>query len=122
MLPGGVASSGGVISGTPTAPANYPFTVKATDSTFPTAQTATQPLAITISAGLTITTSSFINALAGSPYSTWRDIVLTNRDFLAAALDLFARHLDDLRERLASRELEADFDSANELYKLLRDL
>ncbi len=60
--------------------------------------------------------------LAGSPYSTWRDIVLTNQEVLAAALDLFARRLDDLRERLASRELEADFDAANELYKLLRSL
>jgi prephenate dehydrogenase len=60
--------------------------------------------------------------LAGSPYSTWRDIVLTNREVLSAALDLFARRLDDLRERLASRDLEADFDAANELYKLLRTL
>jgi prephenate dehydrogenase len=60
--------------------------------------------------------------LAGSPYSTWRDIVLTNREVLSAALDLYARRLDELRERLASRELEADFDAANELYKLLRSL
>ena len=60
--------------------------------------------------------------LAGSPYSTWRDIVLTNREVLSAALDLFARRIDDLRERLNSRELEADFDAANELYKLLRSL
>jgi prephenate dehydrogenase len=60
--------------------------------------------------------------LAGSPYSTWRDIVLTNQEVLSAALDLFARRLDDLRERLASRELEADFDAANELYKLLHSL
>ncbi len=60
--------------------------------------------------------------LAGSPYSTWRDIVLTNQEVLGAALDLLARRLDDLRERLASRELEADFDAANELYKLLRSL
>jgi prephenate dehydrogenase len=60
--------------------------------------------------------------LAGSPYSTWRDIVLTNREVLSAALDLFARRLDDLRERLATRDLEADFDAANELYKLLRSL
>jgi len=28
--------------------------------------------------------------LAGSPYSTWRDIVLTNQEVLSAALDLFA--------------------------------
>ena len=60
--------------------------------------------------------------LAGSPYSTWRDIVLTNQEVLSAALDLLARRLDDLREKLASRELESDFDSANELYKLLRSL
>lgn len=60
--------------------------------------------------------------LAGSPYTTWRDIVLTNREVLSAALDLFARRLDDLRERLGSRDLEADFDAANELYKLLRSL
>ena len=60
--------------------------------------------------------------LAGSPYSTWRDIILTNKEMLSAALDLFARRLDDLRDKLGSRELEADFDAANELYKLLRGL
>jgi prephenate dehydrogenase len=60
--------------------------------------------------------------LAGSPYSTWRDIVLTNQEYLSAALDLFSRRLEDLREKLASRELEADFDASNELYKLLRSL
>lgn len=60
--------------------------------------------------------------LAGSPYSTWRDIVLTNREVISASLDLLARRMDDLRERLNSRELEADFDAANELYKLLRSL
>ncbi|HKW63621.1 MAG TPA: prephenate dehydrogenase/arogenate dehydrogenase family protein [Candidatus Acidoferrum sp.] len=60
--------------------------------------------------------------LAGSSYATWRDIVLTNQEVLSAALDLLARRLDDLRERLASRELESDFDAANELYRLLRGL
>ncbi len=60
--------------------------------------------------------------LAGSSYSTWRDIVLTNREVLSAALDLYARRLDELRERLATRDLEADFDAANELYRLLRGL
>ncbi len=60
--------------------------------------------------------------LAGSPYQTWRDIVLTNREVLSASLDLLARRIDDLRERLATRELEADFDAANELYRLLRSL
>jgi prephenate dehydrogenase len=60
--------------------------------------------------------------LAGSPYATWRDIILTNREILSAELDLFARRLDDLRDRLNSRELESAFDAANELYKLLRSL
>ena len=60
--------------------------------------------------------------LAGSPYSTWRDIVLTNKEMLSAALDMFARRLDEIREKLGSRELEADFDAANELYRLLRGL
>ncbi len=60
--------------------------------------------------------------LAGSSYTTWRDIVLTNREVLSAALDLYARRLDELREKLGSRDLEADFDAANELYRLLRSL
>jgi prephenate dehydrogenase len=60
--------------------------------------------------------------LAGSSYTLWRDIVLTNREILSASLDLFARRIDELRERLASRELEADFDAANELYKLLKGI
>jgi prephenate dehydrogenase len=60
--------------------------------------------------------------LAGSPYGMWRDIVLTNRDVLSASLDLLARRIEDLRERLGSRDLEADFEAANELYKLLRSL
>jgi prephenate dehydrogenase len=60
--------------------------------------------------------------LAGSPYSTWRDIVLTNREMISAALDLFARRLDDLRDRLGTRELESDFEAANELYRLLRGM
>jgi prephenate dehydrogenase len=60
--------------------------------------------------------------LAGSSYAAWRDILLTNRENIANALDLLSRRLDEMRERLASRELEAEFDAANELYKLLRQL
>jgi prephenate dehydrogenase len=60
--------------------------------------------------------------LAGSSYTLWRDIVLTNQEILSASLELFARRIDELRERLASRDLEADFDAANELYRLLRGL
>jgi prephenate dehydrogenase len=60
--------------------------------------------------------------LAGSSYPMWRDIVLTNREALSSALESFARRVDEIRERLASRDLEADFEAANELYKLLRGL
>jgi len=60
--------------------------------------------------------------LAGSPYGMWRDIVLTNREVLSAALDLLARRIDDVKDRLGSRDLEADFEAANELYKLLKSM
>src|SRR5262249_21592114 len=60
--------------------------------------------------------------LAGGAYVTWRGILLTDREVISAALDLLARGMDALRERLRSRELEADFEAANELYKLLRGL
>jgi len=60
--------------------------------------------------------------LAGSSYTLWRDIVLTNQEILSASLELFARRIDELRERLASRDLEADFDAANELYRLLKGI
>jgi len=60
--------------------------------------------------------------LAGSSYTLWRDIVLTNQEILSASLEVFARRIDELRERLASRDLEADFDAANELYKLLKGI
>jgi prephenate dehydrogenase len=58
--------------------------------------------------------------LAGSPYSIWRDILLTNTDNVSRALDRLAQAVDYLRTRLASKELEQEFAAANELYKLLR--
>jgi prephenate dehydrogenase len=60
--------------------------------------------------------------LAGSPYAVWRDIVLTNADHLEAELDRMAQAIDDLRRHLRGRELEEEFASANEVYKILRDL
>ncbi len=76
--------------------------------------------------GLPITVSGAglrdVLRIAGGSYGTWRDIVLTNQEVLSAALDLFARRLDEMREHLGSRELEGNFESANELYKLLRTL
>jgi prephenate dehydrogenase len=58
--------------------------------------------------------------LAGSPYGVWRDILLTNKDNISRALDRLEQALDHLRTRLASKELEQEFQAANELYKILR--
>ena len=60
--------------------------------------------------------------LAGSPYSVWRDIILTNSDNLDRALNLVIQSLENLRGELRSRALEEDFAAAGELYKILRDL
>jgi prephenate dehydrogenase len=60
--------------------------------------------------------------LAGSPYTLWRDICLANRENIAVALDRLALALDHLRTHLASRELEHDFDAANEVYKILHQM
>ncbi|HYL09472.1 MAG TPA: prephenate dehydrogenase [Candidatus Acidoferrales bacterium] len=60
--------------------------------------------------------------LAGSPYAMWRDVALTNAENISRALDRLARAIEDLRARLTSRELESEFDAANELYKMLREM
>ena len=58
--------------------------------------------------------------LAGSPYSVWRDILLTNTDNVSRALDRLAQAIDYLRTHLAAKELEQEFAGANDLYKILR--
>jgi prephenate dehydrogenase len=60
--------------------------------------------------------------LAGSPYGVWRDILLTNKDNISRALDRLGQAVDHLRTSLATKELEQEFQAANELYKLLRKL
>ena len=60
--------------------------------------------------------------LAGSPYSVWRDIVLTNSDNLDAALERLGQAIEHLRANLRQRELEEEFSAANEVYKILRGL
>jgi prephenate dehydrogenase len=57
--------------------------------------------------------------LAGSPYSVWRDICLTNTDNISRGLNRLTQAIDHLRTRLASKELETEFAAANELYKIL---
>ncbi len=67
-LPSGLSlSSGGIISGTPTAAGTANFTVRVTDGL---SASATRALALTVSgAAVTISTSSLSNATAGAPYS-----------------------------------------------------
>jgi prephenate dehydrogenase len=60
--------------------------------------------------------------LAGSPYSVWRDIILTNSDNLDRALGQLIQSLEQLRGDLRTRALEEEFAAAGELYKILRDL
>lgn len=60
--------------------------------------------------------------LAGSPYSVWRDIVLTNTDNLDLALDRLTQAIEHLRAHLRQRELEEEFSAANDVYKLLHNL
>ena len=67
-LPSGLKlSSSGLISGTPTAPGTFGFSVKATDSSTPTSFSATQALSITVTAApLKITASSPAMAYGGA--------------------------------------------------------
>jgi prephenate dehydrogenase len=60
--------------------------------------------------------------LAGSPYSVWRDIILTNSDNLERVLDQMIQALEQVRGELRTRALEEEFSAAGELYKILRDL
>ncbi len=59
--------------------------------------------------------------LAGSPYSVWRDIALTNSENISRTLDRMAQTIEHLRTVLKSRELEDEFAAANELYEMLRE-
>jgi prephenate dehydrogenase len=60
--------------------------------------------------------------LAGSPYSVWRDIILTNSDNLERVLDQMIQALEQVRGDLRTRALEEEFSAAGELYKILRDM
>ena len=69
-LPAGLSiTSGGQITGTPTAAGPATIVVTATDSTSPTKLTATASLPITISGAVAITTTSLPNGTVGSGYN-----------------------------------------------------
>ena len=74
-LPAGLAlaPATGTISGTPTTSGSFSFTAKVTDSTLPSAQTATKAFNITIAAApnpVQITNSSVPSGQVGTSYST----------------------------------------------------
>lgn len=70
-------ASTGAISGTPTASGTFSFTVKATDSTTPTALTATQPLSIKVAAAQTLVAILTTFLPEGQQGNTYTATVLT---------------------------------------------
>ena len=69
----GLSSTSGTISGTPNAAGSFTFTVKATDSTSPTALTTTKSFTLTVGAAASpveITTGSLPGGQVGTSYST----------------------------------------------------
>jgi YVTN family beta-propeller protein len=66
LPPGVILSTGGVISGTPTAGGTFTFTVKATDAN---GSNAAQPLSIVVAALITISTTTLPNGTVGLAYS-----------------------------------------------------
>jgi prephenate dehydrogenase len=53
--------------------------------------------------------------IAGSPYSMWRDVALTNRKNIRHALLKLEQRLAHIRENLDTRELEREFERAHHL-------
>jgi len=69
MPPGLVLNPDGTIGGTPTTPGVYNLLMRATDSTTPAAQTAAQPLVISIDSNLAIVTASLPDGTENIPYN-----------------------------------------------------
>jgi prephenate dehydrogenase len=57
--------------------------------------------------------------IAGSPYSMWRDIALTNKTNLQDALLKLEQRLAHIRENLDTRELAMEFEKAHHLKKIV---
>ena len=51
--------------------------------------------------------------LGASPFSMWRDIALTNTEFIDVALQALEQHIAHIRENLRTPELREEFDRAN---------
>ncbi|MGH9540118.1 MAG: prephenate dehydrogenase [Terriglobales bacterium] len=55
--------------------------------------------------------------IAGSPYSMWRDVALTNKKHIRHALLKLEQRLAHIRENLDTRELAVEFEHAHRLRK-----
>jgi prephenate dehydrogenase len=55
--------------------------------------------------------------IAGSPYSMWRDIAITNKNNISEALQKLEQKLAHIRENLDSKQLADEFERAHELRK-----
>lgn len=60
--------------------------------------------------------------LAGSPYDVWRDICLSNRENLSAALAALIQSLEQVRAEIVDPALGERFARANRLYNSLRKM
>jgi prephenate dehydrogenase len=58
--------------------------------------------------------------IAGSPYSMWRDVALTNKKNISHALLKLEQRLAHIRENLDTRELALEFERAHHLQKPAR--
>ena len=58
-----------------------------------------------------------LTRISGSPYSMWRDVAITNKKNLSAALQKLEQRLAHIRENLDTRELAAEFEQAHQLRK-----
>ncbi|MGA9528156.1 MAG: prephenate dehydrogenase [Terriglobales bacterium] len=61
-----------------------------------------------------------LTRIAGSPYSMWRDIAITNKKNLGAALGKLEQRLAHIRENLDSRQLAEEFERAHQLRKIAK--
>jgi len=62
-----------------------------------------------------------VTRLAGSPYSVWRDICLTNLENIQQALEVLIEKLEFVKRHLSDPELEREFQQASKLRERLRE-
>jgi prephenate dehydrogenase len=55
--------------------------------------------------------------IAGSPYSMWRDVAITNKENLSQALQKIEQRLAHIRENLDTKQLAEEFERAHQLRK-----